>query len=292
MSEESRSAAVFQEHRALLFGVAYRMLGSVSEAEDMVQETFLRWQKQTLEDIKSAKAWLTATITRLCIDHFRSARKRREEYVGIWLPEPLVQTQMDRGDRSAGLADSLSTAFLVLLETLAPAERAVFLLREVFEYDYSEISRIVEKSEANCRQLARRAKEHVATGKPRFEAAPDHQERLVQQFIETCRQGDASALLSMLREDAALYSDGGGKVPAAPQPIFGAGKVARFLLGVSKLVREDEEFHYATINSAPGFLRYHHGHLVQSTALEIENGQIKAIYVVRNPDKLAHIGVR
>jgi RNA polymerase sigma-70 factor (ECF subfamily) len=289
MNAESTILSVFQEHRALLFGVAYRMLGSVSEAEDMVQETFLRWQKQTLTEIKLPKAWLTTAITRLCIDHLRAARKRREEYVGVWLPEPLVETQADRADKSAGLADSLSTAFLILLETLAPAERAVFLLREVFEYEYSEISRIIDKSEANCRQMVRRAREHVAAGKSRFEAAPEHHERLVQQFIQTCRQGDTTALLSMLREDTVLYSDGGGKVVAAPQPVVGAAKVARFLVGVSKLIRENEEFRFAMINAAPGILRYQEGRLVQTTVLEIAAGQIAAIYVVRNPDKLAHV---
>lgn len=290
-SESTETLPIFQEHRALLFGIAYRMLGSVSEAEDMVQETFVRWQRQTVSEIKSAKAWLTATITRLCIDYLRSARKRREEYVGIWLPEPLVETSDEGADKAAGLADSLSTAFLVLLETLTPAERAVFLLREVFEYDYSEIGRIIEKNEANCRQMVRRAKEHLAEGKSRFHAVPGHHERLVQQFLETCREGDTTRLLSLLSEDAVIYSDGGGKVPAAPQPVIGAAKVARFLIGVSKLIREDEEFRFAMINSAPGVLRYKQGRLVQTTALNVEDGRITAIYVVRNPEKLKHVRV-
>jgi len=244
-----------------------------------------------VSEIKSPKAWLTATITRLCIDHLRSARKRREEYVGVWLPEPLVETQVDRSDKHAGLADSLSTAFLVLLETLTPAERAVFLLREVFEYDYSEIGRIIDKNEANCRQMVRRAKEHLAEGKSRFQAAPELQERLLQQFIETCRKGDTSGLLSLLSEDTVLYSDGGGKVPAAPKPVAGAAKVARFLVGVSKLARPDEEIRFAMINSAPGILRYHEGRLFQTTAFEIVDGRITAIYIVRNPDKLRHVAV-
>lgn len=290
MNAKSTSLTVFQEHRSLLFGIAYRMLGSVSEAEDMVQETFLRWQKQTLEEIKSPKAWLTSAITRLCIDQLRSARKTREEYVGVWLPEPLVEKQQEQQDKAVGLADSLSTAFLILMETLTPAERAVFLLREVFEYDYSEISRIIDKSEANCRQMVRRAKEHVAAGKSRFEAAPDRHERLLQQFINTCRQGDTAGLLSMLREDTVLYSDGGGKVVAAPRPVIGGAKVARFLVGVSKLARGDEEIRFAMINASPGILRYQEGRLIQTTAFELVDGQIAAIYIVRNPDKLAHVG--
>ena len=286
MNAESDALPVFQEHRSLLFGIAYRMLGSVAEAEDMVQETFLRWQRQAVGEIKSAKAWLTATITRMCIDELRSARKRREEYIGVWLPEPLIQTHTDSPEKEAGLADSLSTAFLVLLETLSPAERAVFLLREVFEYDYSEIGQIIDKNEANCRQMVRRAKEHLAEGRSRFQVAPELNERLVQQFLETCRKGDTASLLSMLSEDAVLYSDGGGKVPAAPQPVMGAAKVARFLIGVSKLARPDEEIRMATVNSDPGILRYIDGKLVQTTALQIVEGRITAIYVVRNPDKL------
>lgn len=290
MNADSTTLPVFQEHRSLLFGIAYRMLGSVSEAEDMVQETFLRWQRQTISEIKSAKAWLTAAITRLCIDQLRSARMRREEYVGVWLPEPLVESQAERTEKDAALADSLSTAFLVLLETLSPAERAVFLLREVFEYDYDEIGRIIEKNEANCRQMVRRAKEHLAEGRSRFPATPGHNERLVQQFLDTCRQGDTATLLSLLSEDTVLYSDGGGKVPAAPEPIAGASKVARFLIGVAKLVRDDEEIRFATVNSAPGILRFREGQLVQTTALEIVDGRIAAIYVVRNPEKLKRAG--
>ena len=205
------------------------------------------------------------------------------------MPEPLVEAQADWSAETSGLADSLSTAFLVLLETLNPAERAVFLLREVFEYDYDEISRVVDKTEANCRQMVRRAREHVAAGKLRFQPVPGHDERLVQQFIETCRQGDTEGLLALLSDDAALYSDGGGKVPAAPQPVIGAARVARFLIGVAKLTKPDEEIRFARINSATGFLRFHNGQLIQTTALEIADGRIVAIYVVRNPEKLKHL---
>ena len=289
MNVETPALSAFQEHRPLLFGIAYRMLGSVAEAEDMVQETFLRWQRQAIEGVHSPKAWLSTAVTRLCIDHLRSARKRREEYVGVWLPEPLVEDRSDANSRTAALADSLSTAFLVLLETLSPAERAVFLLREVFEYDYSEIGRIIDKNEANCRQMVRRAREHVAAGKSRFEASPVHNEKLVQQFQQACRMGDTDGLLAMLTDDIVLYSDGGGKVAAAPKPIAGAERVARFLIGVSKIPRSGLEARFATVNGSPGLLVFRNGQLSQTTSLEVVNGQIRAIYVVRNPDKLKHL---
>lgn len=284
---DSPSLTLFEEQRPLLFGIAYRMLGSVSEAEDMVQETFLRWQRQPVAEIRSAKAWLTSAITRLCIDHLRSARVRREEYVGVWLPEPLIDSSPHAACAEARLADSLSTAFLVVLETLSPAERAVFLLREVFEYDYEEIARITERSEASCRQMLRRAREHVAAGKLRYAAHEGRHEELATKFLETCRIGDTSGLLSLLREDAVLYSDGGGKVIAAPRPIAGATKVARFLISVSKLAPADAEHRFATVNSAPGLLRFCAGKLVQTTTLEIVDGQIHALYIVRNPEKLS-----
>lgn len=289
MNAQPSVLSAFQENRPLLFGIAYRMLGSVAEAEDMVQETFLRWQRQSSAEVKSAKAWLSAAITRLCIDHLRSARKRREEYVGVWLPEPLVEEHGTTSGKTEALADSLSTAFLVLLETLSPAERAVFLLREVFEYDYPEIGRILDKNEVNCRQMVRRAREHVAAGKSRFEADPAHSERLVQQFLQTCRQGDTEGLLTLLASDVILYSDGGGKVPAAPRPVAGADRVARFLIGVSKIGRANLETRFAIVNSAPGVLVYRDGHLSQTTTIEAVDGRIRAIYIVRNPEKLKHL---
>jgi RNA polymerase sigma-70 factor (ECF subfamily) len=289
MNDSAQALEGFQEHRSLLFGIAYRMLGSVSEAEDLVQETFLRWQRQPVEEIKSAKAWLTTTMTRMCIDYLGSARKRREEYVGVWLPEPLVNSAGEREDRTRALADSLSTAFLVLLETLSPAERAVFLLREVFEYDYSEIGKILEKTEASCRQMVRRAREHVATRESRFEADPAQNERLVQQFLEVCQNGDTSGLLELLSEDVVLYSDGGGKVAAAPEPVSGSGRVARFLIGVSKIGLAERTARFAVLNSTPGVLIFRDGELSQTTSLEIVDGRIRAIYVVRNPEKLRHL---
>jgi RNA polymerase sigma-70 factor (ECF subfamily) len=262
------------------------MLGSVTEAEDMLQEAFLRWQGQPMSDIRSAKAWLTSTVTRLCIDHLRSARVRREEYVGMWLPEPLLGDSLEGDHQASALADSLSTAFLVLLETLSPAERAVFLLREVFEHDYAEIARITERSEASCRQMARRARDHVAAGRTRFAADPAQNERLVGEFLESCRQGDTAGLLSLLHEDAVLYSDGGGKVSAVPRPVEGAARIARFLIGVSKVAPKGAENRFAVVNSAPGLLRLLEGRLIQTTTFEIKSGRIHRLYIMRNPDKL------
>ncbi len=288
MEASNANAAVFEEHRTLIFGIAYRMLGSVAEAEDMVQDTYLRWQRQSVEEVKSAKAWLTSVVTRLCIDHLRSARKRREEYVGVWLPEPLVEQTAVNG----ALADSLSTAFLVLLETLAPAERAVFLLREVFEYDYEDIARMLDKTEANCRQMVRRAKEHVAAGKPRFEASAARNEQIVQEFLHACREGDTSGVLGLLAPDAVMYSDGGGKVVAVREPLVGAEKLARFYIGVTKARKSSNpEVRFAQVNSAPGALIYVDGKLVQTMSFAIVGGRIQAMYVMRNPDKLRHVGV-
>lgn len=289
MTSPEPTLAAFQEHRSLLFGIAYRMLGSVSEAEDLVQETFIRWQRQAVDEVKSPKAWLTTAITRLCVDHLRSARVRREEYVGVWLPEPLLESQQNAEERPRALADSLSTAFLVLLETLSPAERAVYLLREVFEYDYSEIGEMLQKNEASCRQMLKRAREHVAGRESRYTPDPRLHEKLVLQFMETCQQGNTERLLAMLTEDSVIYSDGGGKVSAAPHPIVGDAKVARFLIGVSKIRVAGKALRFACINSAPGLLIYVEGSLVQTVAFDIVEGRVRALYIVRNPDKLRHV---
>ena len=224
----------FNQHRSLLFGIAYRMLGSVMDAEDMVQETFLRWQKASGQAIDSAKAYLTTVITRLCIDHLRSARVQREQYVGPWLPEPIVTDKSADPIALAELSESLAMAFLVLLERLSPMERAVFLLRQVFDYDYEEIGRIVEKTPTNCRQIARRARQHLALEKSRFQATPQQQEQLTQQFMQASNQGDLQGLLDLLADDITLWSDGGGKAIAALKPLHGAQKVARFLRAIQR----------------------------------------------------------
>jgi len=282
----------FEQYRSLLFSIAYRMLGGVAEAEDMVQETFLRWQRHPGEEIQSDKAWLTTIITRLCIDHLKSARVRREQYVGVWLPEPLVEADDDDPAKAAELADSLTNAFLLIVETLSPIERAVFLLREVFDYDYSEISQIVGKSDANCRQMTVRARERLAARRPRFDADPVRAGKLLNRFLQVRERGDSEGLLDLLTEDAAIYSDGGGKVAAVRYPILGATKVARFFINIQRIVERRQvevQARFAVINAEPGLLVFRDGKLEQTMTFELSDGLIQAVYIVRNPDKLKHL---
>ncbi len=278
---------VFSQHRPLLFSIAYRMLGSVMDAEDVVQEAFLRWQQRqgTEAAVESPKAFLSTVVTRLCIDQLRSAQARREEYVGPWLPEPLVATA-EEAVGAVELADSLSLAFLVLLESLSPVERAVFLLHEVFRYPYDEVARMVGKSEANCRQIAGRARRHVEERRPRFDAAPEQQERLTRQFVHACTTGDMAALLTLLADDITLWSDGGGKVAAARRPIHGSLNVARFLLGVLPKAPPGLTFRFARINGQLGVMGEMEGRTVYVTTLDIAGERIQGIRIVANPDKL------
>ena len=281
----------FLKHRPLLFGIAYRMLGSVAEAEDAVQDTFLRWESvsEKKDEIRSSKAWLVATVTRLSIDRLRSAQRQREQYFGVWLPEPLMAAANDFNDQRGALADSLSTAFMVMLETLTPEERAVFILREAFAYNYNEISAIVGKSEANCRQIARRAKEHLSQPGSRRPADPARAETLVQQFISACRDGDVQSLMAVLAEDSTLWSDGGGRVPAALRPIQGAERIARFLFGIQKNIPTGAEFRLEHLNGGIGILLVSAGVPISVVTFSVIAGQIAGIYIVGNPDKLQHL---
>jgi RNA polymerase sigma-70 factor (ECF subfamily) len=264
------------------------MLGSVMDAEDVLQEAYLRWQRAPEEEIRSPKSYLSAIVTRLCIDQLRSAKARREEYIGPWLPEPLPSEQGSEG--AATLDESLSMAFLVLLESLSPVERAVFLLREVFDYNYEEIADLVGKSEANCRQIARRARQFVAARRPRFEHSPEQEERLAKSFIEACMEGDMEALLEMLSEDITLYSDGGGKARAALRPIHGADNVARFLFGIVRKAPPGLVVRRTRINGQPGIVGYYpDGQPQSATTLEVAEGRIRAIHIVVNPEKLQNI---
>ena len=224
---------VYGELKPLMFSIAYRMLGSATEAEDIVQEAFLRFHKETSggTEVDSAKAYLSAVTTRLSIDHLRSARVRRERYVGTWLPEPILTEEEDDVALHAETADSLSMGFLVLLESLTPVERAVFLLREVFDYGFDEIARIVGKTEENCRQISVRARKHVHDAKPRFEASRARKEELARRFFAAAMDGDLEGLLEMLAADAVAYADGGGLAPASRRPVHGGKKVANLLLG-------------------------------------------------------------
>ena len=249
---------IFEANRPLLLALAYRMLGSLSEAEDMVQETFLRWHQNVPEMPRKPKAYLSTILTRLCIDHLRSARREREQYVGSWLPEP-VATQTDTNPSvMAELADSLSIAFLVMLEQLSPTERAVLLLRDVFDFDYDEISTIVDKSVANCRQILRRARQHLGVQRPSNSLVRTQQNRLVEQFLQAWMAGDLEGLLALVTEEVIVWSDGGGKVVAAQRPIQGNQKVARFLLAVlrNKHMPKDVVQRKVEINGQAGVVLY------------------------------------
>jgi RNA polymerase sigma-70 factor, ECF subfamily len=286
----------YAEYRPLLFSIAYRMIGSVSEAEDIVQETFLRFHRADPEQVESPKAYLSAITTRLAIDHLRSARVRRETYVGPWLPEPLVTDDSDTlgadPARHAETADSLSLAFLVLLERLSPVERAVFLLREVFGYGYGEIADVVAKREDNVRQIAARARHHVEDGRPRFEADRRHREELARRFLAAVEEGDTDGLVGMLAADVTMYGDGGGKAPAVGQPVAGAVRVARFLVGlIRQAKRANLRLVPAEVNGQPGMIAYDQaGGLISVFSLDIADGLVQTVHSIVNPDKLRHLG--
>lgn len=285
------STEVFDRNRPLLFSISYRMLGSVMEAEDVVQEAYVRWQGTEDEEVRSPSAYLSTVVTRLCIDRLRSAQARREQYVGPWLPEPLLEEQsLGTADLDADLDDSLSMAFLVLLESLTPVERAVFLLREVFGYEYAEVASLVGKSEANCRQISRRARQSVAARRPRFESSPEQEERLTEGFLHASLEGDMKALLELLSEDVTLYSDGGGKTRAALNPIYGANKVARFLAGILGKIPPDFAVRKARVNGRPGFVSYLGDGSPQSVVtFDVLEGRVKTIRLVVNPEKLENV---
>jgi RNA polymerase sigma-70 factor, ECF subfamily len=286
---------IHPELRPLLFSIAYRMIGSVSEAEDIVQEAFLRIHRAEAEGttIESPKAYLSAVTTRLGIDHLKSARVRREQYVGQWLPEPLLtDDSVPDAATHAETADSLSTAFLVLLESLTPVERAVFLLREVFDYGYGEIARIVDRTEDNCRQLYVRARRRVDEGRPRFEASRKHRDELVERFFAAAERGDLAALEEMLAADVVVYGDGGGKAPSWPQPIYGRERVAKLIAGTVKQAKElGVRVRAAHVNGQPGVLFLDDEERIGAVmSIDVADGLVQAIRGVTNPDKLAHLG--
>ncbi|MDP9365301.1 MAG: RNA polymerase sigma-70 factor [Chloroflexota bacterium] len=274
-------------HRPLLFAIAYRMLGSVTDAEDVLQEAFLRWHRARVDDtaVDSPKAWLSTVVTRLCLDQLRSARVRREQYVGPWLPEPLaVETEPDVAD-AAVLSDTISTAFLLLLETLSPKERAVFLLHDVFAYGYAEIGGIVGESEVYCRQLARRARAHLADRRPRFAASPADQQRLAETFLRAATDGALPALVATLAEDVVYRADGGPNAQAARRPVHGADKVARLLIGLTQKAPADLVSTVETINGGPGIVSRVAGRAVAVVTFAADEA-IREIQFVVNPAKL------
>ena len=290
-NRDSERLAIFHQHRSLLFSIAYRMLGSSADAEDMLQETFIRWQQSTDGEIHSPRAFLVTIISRLCINHLQSARVQREEYFGEWLPEPVLsgplETELPGG---TNIDESLSMAFLVLLERLSPMERAVFLLRETFDYEYGEVARILGQSEANCRQILRRARQHIAEMRPRFDASLPEHERLLQAFLKATASGELDALVSLLSSTVVLHSDGGGKAPALPKPIYGPQNVARGILGsMSKFVPKDMTIRTTRVNGQPGIVSYLGGRPFAVLTLDVEQGLIQNLYIVTNPEKLAHL---
>ncbi|GAA4286586.1 RNA polymerase sigma-70 factor [Georgenia daeguensis] len=284
-------AEEFEDLRPLLFAIAYRLLGSVSEAEDAVQETWLRYEATTTVPT-STKAFLSAVVTRISIDVLRSARSRREQYVGQWFPEPLVDDPYADPVRSAELADSVSMAALLLLERLSPLERAVFVLREVFGFSFPEVAEAVGRSEAACRQLAVRARRHMDEGRPRFAADRRDREELAARFFDALREGDVDGLRELLAADVQMVGDSGGKAPQWGAGIFGAEKVARVLTATLPWLFEiGGVMEPHALNGQPGAIfRYRDGKVVSTLTLDVLGGKVQAIRAVINPDKLGHLG--
>jgi len=286
-------AAVFEAARPRLFGMAYRMLGTVADAEDLVQEAYLRWHQADREAVRSPEGWLMAVIGRLSIDRLRRASAERTSYVGEWLPEPVATGAWAVPDRATDLSSDLSMAFLVLLERLNPEERVAFLMREVFACDYAEIAQVVQKSEAACRQLVHRAREHVHAGRPRFAAPPESKERLLDGFLAALEADDKDALVSLFAADATWTSDGGGKVTAAGQVLIGADRIARFLLAIERKTRGLMLTHrMVRLNGEPAIVTSRSGQVLGTTFIAIDGDRIVAAYRVLNPDKLRHVAGR
>jgi RNA polymerase sigma-70 factor, ECF subfamily len=281
----------FEELRPLLFAIAYRILGSVAEAEDAVQETWLRYEASPTQPI-SAKAFLSAVVARVSIDVLRSARVRRERYVGHWFPEPLLTDPYEDPARSAELADSVSMAALLLLERLTPLERAVFVLREVFGFSFPEVAVAVGRSEVACRQLAVRARRHMEVGRPRFEADRREREELAARFFDALRDGDVDGVRELLAADVEMVGDGGGKAPALARGVIGADNVARVLASIFPLLaRIDARVEPREVNGQPGaILRDRDGKVAGTVTLDVLGGRIQTIRAVVNPDKLGHLG--
>jgi RNA polymerase sigma-70 factor, ECF subfamily len=295
-------AATFEQYRRRLLGLAYRMLGSMTDAEDAVQETYLRWHTADRINVSNPRAFLMTTTTRICLDMLTSARARHEEYVGPWLPEPVLDTAALSPDSRTELAEDLSFALLLTLDMLSPLERASFLLHDVFDFSFSEVATVLERSEAACRQLAARARANVRAARPRGVTAPPASSaeidakhaQLISAFQAAVQSGDLSAVTQLLASDVRVWSDGGGKVRAAQEVIEGADRVARFVIGAARphpgqWWRPDFKLRLATVNGLPALIVDAPGGPVQTAAFEIEGGVIQAMYVVRNPDKLQHL---
>jgi RNA polymerase sigma-70 factor (ECF subfamily) len=286
---DSAQAQQFEAHRPLMFSIAYRMLGSATEAEDIVQDAYLRYQTTPPEQVVSHKAFLSTIVTRLCLNQLQSARAQRETYIGPWLPEPLLTgvDEQSAPSRRLELHESLSMAFLVLLEQLTPVERAVFLLREVFDYEYAEIAAIVGKSETACRKTFSRAKKHIAEHRPRFRPAPEVHRQMLDQFIRATGSGEIDGLMQILAEDVELWADGGGKVRgAASRVLRGRETVAQFVHAIARRADPQQRVEIADLNGAPALIVRDGAEARITISLEVDQGRIQAIHVIGNPDKL------
>jgi RNA polymerase sigma-70 factor (ECF subfamily) len=283
--------ADFERHRRRLFGLAYRMLGSVGDAEDAVQDTWLRWHRTDRAAILNPEAWLVTACTRLCIDRLRAAKAERESYPGTWLPEPLVELEVSvpNAEDAHEMADDLSMAMLMVMERLTPAERAAYLLREAFDYDYPQIAVALKKSEAACRQLVSRAQKHLKDARPRFVADAAAARTLAQKFATATKAGDASLFAGLLAEDAMLWSDGGGKASAAINVIHGADRITRFFVGIAGKVPQDARRVFALINGQPGWILFDGETPYLALAMDIVGDSLRNVFIVRNPDKLARL---
>jgi RNA polymerase sigma-70 factor, ECF subfamily len=279
-------ADTFEQHRSRLFGIAYRMLGSRADADDVLQEAYLRWHRAPIEEIRSSEAWLVTTTTRLCIDRLRIAREAREVYVGPWLPEPLLNDVSPSPDTQLDVASSLSIAFLVVLERLAPEERAAFLLHDVFDSDYGEIAQVLGKSEAACRQIVSRARKRVRENRPRVKVTEVARQRLLDRFVNAVQTQDKDALLALFAQDATWTSDGGGKARAALKVVRGRDRVVRFVLGV--LGQHAHEFTFApvTVNNEAGLALRAGGKLFSVISARTDGVRILDVYTILNPEKL------
>jgi RNA polymerase sigma-70 factor (ECF subfamily) len=276
------------EHRGRLFGIAYRMLGQVGDAEDAVQEAFLRWTQADQDAIDNPAAWLATVVTRICLDRLKSAQRQRETYVGPWLPEPLMAEDMDPAD-IAGTTDTLTFAFLVVLERLSPAERAAFLLHDVFGFEHAEIAAMLERSPAAVRQLAARARRHLADHRPRYEQDIARRTQVVEAFSAAAMGGDLKRLMEVLAPDVTFVSDGGGVVSAVRRPLHGARQVATVITGFARFVTDQTVISPSAINGMPGFVVWEADQVHSVWTLDIVSDHIAAIHVVRNPAKLARV---
>ena len=279
-----KKVELFDRSRPRLFGIAYRMLGTRDDAEDILQEAYIRWHKTDPREIENPEAWLVTVVTRLSIDRLRKASSTRETYIGPWLPEPIITSKSPQDD--AELASSLSIAFLALLERLSPTERAVFLLHDVFDCEYAEIARITQKSESAVRQMIHRARERVRSGKARFEARPADHREIVRKFAAAAYSGDEKTLLDLFSPDIAVVSDGGGKVTAARKVVQGIAKVMRLFTVAFPAIREHVTTEVIEINGEPGVVEYYDGQPFAVTTCAGENGKVVGLYRVMNPDKL------